>query len=57
MATAPDPGLFVPTKKSVILPLAPIWGGIGAAIGSIIGARQPEYQLIVTASVQTGANP
>ena len=50
VALTPDSGSCCgPSKGSVILPLAAIFGGIGAGIGAGVGAMRPEHRLIYLA--------
>jgi len=60
VALTPDKGSIGPSKGFVILPVAAIFGGIGAAIGTAVGAK-PQHQLIFQAPVAgrglTGAAP
>jgi hypothetical protein len=50
VALTPDSGSSVgPSKGAAILPVAAIFGGIGAAIGAGVGAVRPERHLIYLA--------
>jgi hypothetical protein len=42
-----------PSKESVMLPAAAIFGGIGAGIGAVIGAAKPGHELIYLAPART----
>jgi hypothetical protein len=46
-----------PSKESVILPAAGLFGGIGAGIGALIGAAKPAHRLIYVAPRQTPSLP
>jgi len=49
VALTPDSGSVGPGKETVILPLAAIFGGIGAGIGAGVGAMRPDHRLIYLA--------
>jgi hypothetical protein len=57
VAMSSDSPSIGPSKRAVMLPLAGIFGGMGAGVGAVIGAMSPSHDLIYLAPGRTAPVP